>query len=585
MKNYKILYYVFICTIIIYTSGCADDEPTPVEIQIADLSTTINENPVNGFVLGTITASASSGELSYQLGGQTPAGAMAIDPVTGEISVEDASLFNFEVNPIITATASASAEGVSETASITITLTDIAEDVIANAFTVTIDENPTDGQLLGTLSATSDAGATLTYSLITGGNATAFAIDASTGELTVADVSQFDFETNPSLTATYEADNGNVSEQGTITVTLNDVDEADPNSFVVIVKTTSDNQFVATPTNGGSGYNYNVKWGDGSSENGLTFAKTHEYATEGTYEIEISGDFPAFIIGKNSPITEIKQWGNYRWQTMARAFAETDGLILPSENPDLSAVIDMSELFQGAKNVSDEIMDWDVSAVEDFSYAISSIGTSSTVNINVDISGWDMSNAKNLTGMFFNNGTFNQDISGWDVSSATKLSNMFYGSTAFNQDLSGWDVSRVESMSAMFRNASAFDQDISSWDISNVTNISTMFFGATAFNKNISGWDVAQVTNMSSMFAGAIAFDQNLGGWNLSSATDLSGMLNDSGLSKANYNATLNGWANNASTPDNLTLGAFGLEYTDTTSRNKLTNDKNWIINGDFINS
>ena len=39
----------------------------------------------------------------------------------------------------------------------------------------------------------------------------------------MADVSQFDFETNPSLTATYEADNGNVSEQGTITVTLNDV--------------------------------------------------------------------------------------------------------------------------------------------------------------------------------------------------------------------------------------------------------------------------------------------------------------------------------------------------------------------------
>ncbi len=221
----KILYYAFICTIIIYTSGCADDEQIPVEIQIADLSTTINENPVNGFVLGTITASANRGELSYKLDNQTPAGAMAIDPVTGEVSVEDATLFNFEVNPVITATASVSAEGVSETASVTINLTNIAETVTANAFTATIDENPTDGQLLGTVSATSDAGATLTYSLTTSGNATAFAIDATTGELTVADASQFDFETNPTLTATYTADNGKVSEQGTITITLNDVDD------------------------------------------------------------------------------------------------------------------------------------------------------------------------------------------------------------------------------------------------------------------------------------------------------------------------------------------------------------------------
>ena len=54
---------------------------------------------------------------------------------------------------------------------------------------------------VGSVSASDpDAGDTLSYA-ITGGDPTgAFAIDSATGEITVADSSQLDFETTPSST-------------------------------------------------------------------------------------------------------------------------------------------------------------------------------------------------------------------------------------------------------------------------------------------------------------------------------------------------------------------------------------------------
>ena len=111
----------------------------------------------------------------------------------------------------------------------------------------------------------------------------------------------------------------------------------------------------------------------------------------------------------------------------------------------------------------------------------------------------------------------------------TDMSRMFYNATEFNQDISSWDVSNVRNMGGMFanssvydqsvgilRNSSSFNQDIGSWDVSNVTNMGSMFLGAISFNKDISGWDVSNVTNMESMFLNAISFDQDISDWDVS---------------------------------------------------------------------
>ena len=53
---------------------------------------------------------------------------------------------------------------------------------------------------MATIAADDPGADTLTYAITGGTGATAFAVDAATGEITVADSAQLDFETTPSLT-------------------------------------------------------------------------------------------------------------------------------------------------------------------------------------------------------------------------------------------------------------------------------------------------------------------------------------------------------------------------------------------------
>ena len=50
------------------------------------------------------------------------------------------------------------------------------------------------------------------------------------------------------------------------------------------------------------------------------------------------------------------------------------------------------------------------------------------------------------------------DISGWDVSNVRDMEKMFWGAKYFNGDLSKWNVSNVTSMDSMFDSAESFDK-------------------------------------------------------------------------------------------------------------------------------
>ncbi|MEP4883045.1 PKD domain-containing protein, partial [Maribacter dokdonensis] len=88
----------------------------------------------------------------------------------------------------------------------------------------------------------------------------------------------------------------------------------------------SANNEVTIPTNPAhTTYNYNVDWGDGSSDTGITGTITHTYASPGTYTISISGTFPSIYFNDDRAndklkIIEILSWGNIQWQTMENAF-------------------------------------------------------------------------------------------------------------------------------------------------------------------------------------------------------------------------------------------------------------------------
>lgn len=92
-----------------------------------------------------------------------------------------------------------------------------------------LDENSETGTLVGAVVATDPDGDALTYSIVSGNDAGAFAIVGSgsmAGNITVSDGGLLDYEITPSFALMVEADDGNGGmTTASVTVNLNDIDE------------------------------------------------------------------------------------------------------------------------------------------------------------------------------------------------------------------------------------------------------------------------------------------------------------------------------------------------------------------------
>ena len=84
-------------------ASCGEEELAPITVSAQEFVMEIEENPEAGLVLGTIMASTNRGELSYEISSQDPANGLVLDPITGELSIGDASLFDFESRQFVTA--------------------------------------------------------------------------------------------------------------------------------------------------------------------------------------------------------------------------------------------------------------------------------------------------------------------------------------------------------------------------------------------------------------------------------------------------------------------------------------------------
>ena len=96
--------------------------------------------------------------------------------------------------------------------------------VTTSDFSKTMDENSIIGQSIGTVSGSTNEGS-VTFSITEQDPAGAFSIDASSGELKVADETLFDFEINPTITGTVKVANGAISENALVTINLNNLIE------------------------------------------------------------------------------------------------------------------------------------------------------------------------------------------------------------------------------------------------------------------------------------------------------------------------------------------------------------------------
>ena len=221
----------------------------------------VNENAANGTVVG-ITASASDADattnaITYSLD-DSAGGRFAINGSTGVLTVADGTLLDREVAASHSITVRAtSADGSFSTQAFTININDVDEfDVAAvtdaNAAANAVDENAANGIAVGITAAASDADATtnaITYSLDDSGGGR-FAINGSTGVVTVADGTLLDREVAGSHNITIRATSadGSFSTQ-TFTINVNDVDEFDVGAVTdsdVAVNTVAENAGVGT---------------------------------------------------------------------------------------------------------------------------------------------------------------------------------------------------------------------------------------------------------------------------------------------------------------------------------------------------
>ena len=315
--------------------------------------------------------------------------------------------------------------------------------------------------------------------------------------------------------------------------------------FVTTWFTTAANQQVTFP---GSG-TYDIDWGDGTAETGVSGTQSHTYASAATYTVKVTGGLTGFSLlgsGDAVKLSSVAQWGGIAWDTMNGMFDSAANMAYNAKDvPDLSGVTDMSGMFDDANSFDGDISGWDTSSVTDMSFMFADANS-----FDGDISGWDTSGVTNMSGMFTYAISFNQDIdtdgSSWDTSSVTDMSDMFNGATDFNRDISGWDTSSVTDMSDMFTYATSFDRDIntdgSSWDTSSVTDMAGMFYGAASFNGNLSGWDTSSVTDMSFMFTDASSFNRDINtdgdSWDTSSVTDMLAMFTNA----AAFDGDISGW-------------------------------------------
>ena len=332
---------------------------------------------------------------------------------------------------------------------------------------------------------------------------------------------------------------GNRKDAMILTLEKNDVVDLStvaPNQFVFTIDTAnlSDGSTLNTqfklPTVASGSYNCTVLWGDGSSSTITSYNQeeiTHTYSSAGEYQISIEGTIQGWQFNNTQDrlkILNISNWGTLGISTNKAFFGCSNLEANATDYPTISGD-SLESMFEGCTNYDGVVDEW------------------------------------NVAGVYF-------------------FDKMFKDCYSFDQPLNSWNTEISGSYISMFENCITFNQDLSNWQVEAVISMSRMFYNCVQFNGEISSWSISDTENMSEMLFNCDRFDQSLAGWNISNVTDFTNfMQNASGLSNANYDATLIAWAA-APVEPNININFGGSQYTFSAfySKQSLIEDDNWTI-------
>ncbi len=225
----------YILNVEVTDDGGTTIDTADITIDLNDISPSISgqslavaENASNGVSLGTVSLDAGDDDsISFNIDAGNTGNAFAIDSFSGEITVNDTTAIDFEASPVFGLTVSVIDDtGNSSSATVTINVSDIEPAISNQSFSVA--ENTSNGTFVGTVALDAGDVNSIGYSITAGNTSGAFAINSSTGAITVANTTAVDFEsaTSFALIVTVSDDGGTTTDSATVTVNINDVNEA-----------------------------------------------------------------------------------------------------------------------------------------------------------------------------------------------------------------------------------------------------------------------------------------------------------------------------------------------------------------------
>jgi ABC-type uncharacterized transport system auxiliary subunit len=197
----------------------------------------VDENAADNASVGTVLATdadAGTSFSSWTITAGNDDGIFAINTSTGAITVFDKTNLDYETTTSYTLSLTVSdGTNTSASADVAITINPINDNtpIITASQTFDVDENAADNASVGTVLATdADAGTSFSSWTITAGNDDGiFAINTSTGAITVADKTNLDYETTISYTLSLTVSDGtNTSAVGTLIINITDINDVKP---------------------------------------------------------------------------------------------------------------------------------------------------------------------------------------------------------------------------------------------------------------------------------------------------------------------------------------------------------------------
>jgi len=139
----------------------------------------------------------------------------------------------------------------------------------------------------------------------------------------------------------------------------------------------------------------------------------------------------------------------------------------------------------------------------EFRNAVDDIIKKTGNNETVDLNSINVSNLVDMTRLLRSYKTIKHlDISCWDVSNAKSMAFMFPSSLE-TVDLTNFDVSEVQNMNGMFLDCTNLKEigDISNWETKNLIDTNDMFSNCSSIKEiDISNWDFSKLKHADRMF-------------------------------------------------------------------------------------